>query len=123
LDARGAQDEGRLIRLTGEMHLLLAAQLGNPLIDRLLKGLEALTCLSILLYARRDTCACLPHEHSDIIDALAARDASRAGALMATHLDHVREELDLEEHPMPPQDLGTALGMNISSRFGRRTRP
>src|SRR5205807_2412001 len=80
--ARRAHDVAQLINLTGEFHLLLAAQLGNPLIDRLLKGLEALTCLSILSYSRRDTCACLPHEHTGILEALAKRDAADASRLM-----------------------------------------
>ena len=41
--ARAKGDEAALIRLTGEFHLILAGQLGNPLVDRVLRGLEALT--------------------------------------------------------------------------------
>jgi DNA-binding GntR family transcriptional regulator len=118
--ARQSQDEALLIRLTGEFHLLLAAQLGNPLVDRLLKGLEALTCLSILSYSRRDACACLPHEHTDILDAVAAGDAVKAGSLMATHLGHVRDDLDLEERAVPARDLGAALGLGVHPPVGRR---
>jgi DNA-binding GntR family transcriptional regulator len=113
--ARLARDEALLIRLTGEFHLLLAAQLANPLVDRLLKGLEALTCLSILSYARTGVCACLPHEHTDILLAVADRDAPRASKLMASHLTHVREELDLLER-RPVRDLGTALGLRPTGR-------
>ena len=118
--ARQAQDEALLIRYTGDFHLLLAAQLGNKLIDRLLRGLEALTCLSILSYARNDGCACLPHEHADILAALAAGDADLAGALMAEHLCHVRAELDLDERPAAKQDLGAAL--RLAPQPGRARR-
>jgi DNA-binding GntR family transcriptional regulator len=118
--ARQSRDEALLIRLTGEFHLLLAAQLANPLVDRLLKGLEALTCLSILSYSRRDACACLPHEHTDILDAVAAGDAGKAGSLMVTHLGHVRDDLDLEERVAAARDLGAALGLGTQAPAGRR---
>jgi DNA-binding GntR family transcriptional regulator len=68
-----------------------------------------MTCLSILLYARRDTCACLPHEHTGIVDAVAARTGPLASKLMAENLSHVRAELDLEERSAPRHDLMTAL--------------
>jgi DNA-binding GntR family transcriptional regulator len=112
--ARVARDEAMLIRHTGEFHLLLAAQLGNPFIDRLLKGLEALTCLSILSYSRRETSACLPHEHIEILEAIAAGNATLTSRLMAAHLGHVRAELDLDERPVGKLNLGEALGLGGS---------
>ena len=118
--ARHNRDEALLIRLTGEFHLLLAAQLGNKLIDRLLKGLEALTCLSILSYSKRDASACLPHEHIEILDAVAAGETVKVSTLMATHLDHVRNDLDLEERATPEHDLVAALGLGAHRPAKRR---
>lgn len=109
--ARSGEQNADLIRLTGEFHLLLAELLGNGLIHTLLTGLEAKTCLSILSYARPDNCACLPHEHRDILDAIADRDGDRARRHMALHLEHVRAELDLEERAPDVFDLTAALAV------------
>jgi DNA-binding GntR family transcriptional regulator len=109
--ARDKRDEADLIRLTGEFHLILAELLGNPLIERLLRGLEALTCLSILRYARSGSCACLPNEHGDILGAIEAGDPPEATRRMAQHLKHVRAELDLEDPVTRPVDLSAALGL------------
>jgi DNA-binding GntR family transcriptional regulator len=116
--ARAGAQNADLIRLTGEFHLLLAELLGNALIHDLLTGLEAKTCLSILSYARADSCACLPHEHRDILEAIAARDGDRAREHMALHLAHVRAELDLEERAPEVFDLSAALG--VPARRGPR---
>jgi DNA-binding GntR family transcriptional regulator len=111
--ARAGQDEAKLIRLTGEFHLVLAELFGNPLIDRLLKSLEALTCLSILSYARTGSCACLPNEHRDILHAIAAGDAAGVSTLMTEHLKHVRAEIDLDEAPAKVAGLSEALGFTV----------
>jgi DNA-binding GntR family transcriptional regulator len=118
--AREAGDEALLIRHTGDFHLLLAAQLANPMIDRLLKGLEALTCLSILSFSRGDTSACLPREHTGIVEAMDTGNAVLASQLMALHLDHVRAELDLEDRPAPSRDLIAAFGLAGPPRSTRR---
>jgi DNA-binding GntR family transcriptional regulator len=40
--------------------------------------------------------ACPYHEHSDLVDAIEARDAERAAALMVDHLQHVEAALDFQ---------------------------
>jgi DNA-binding GntR family transcriptional regulator len=108
--ASAAADEAALIRLTGEFHMMLAELLGNPLLDRTLRSLEALTCLSILSYTRAGSSACLPTEHEGILDAIAAGDAAAVSALMTDHLAHVRADLDLDERPTRESNLSEALG-------------
>jgi DNA-binding GntR family transcriptional regulator len=95
--ARQAGDEAALIRLSGEFHMLLAELHANPMIIRMLRELEALTCLAILHYAPTGHAACLMHEHSAILEALTSRDEDRAAELMQEHLTHVMAELNLEE--------------------------
>lgn len=116
--ARVAGDEAALIRRTGEFHLILAELLGNPHLDRLLRGLEALTCLSILSYARTASCACLPDEHYGILRAVAESDPDEAHRLMTVHLIHVRAELDLDDRPEATQALSDALGLTELHRPG-----
>ena len=123
--ARTGQDEATLIRATGEFHLLLAELLGNPLLDRLLRDLEALTCLSILSYARTESCACLPDEHRGILEAIATGDAEQAKVLMASHLENVRREMDLREPAKAAPSLSQALGLlgkGVGPRGGRGRR-
>ena len=46
----------------------------------------SLTCLVIALYDAPGMPACPHHEHAAIVDALEARDADKACALMVEHL-------------------------------------
>lgn len=86
---------GTLVRLTGEFHLLLAEIAGNKVLIRLMTGLQALTCLAILLYAEKDE-ACPPDEHSKIIKAIAAGDRDGTAACMLHRLEHVERDLQLD---------------------------
>jgi DNA-binding GntR family transcriptional regulator len=120
--ARSTGDDAALIRLTGEFHLIIADLVANPLVVRLLKGMEALTCLAILSYARTDSSACLPHEHTEILAAIAARDADRSRRLMLHHLEHVAAGLLLEELRPPAHDLSRVLGLGQPARAARAIR-
>jgi DNA-binding GntR family transcriptional regulator len=105
--ARAVADEARLIRLTGEFHLKLAALHGNRLLERTLREAEALMTLGILRYGRPSSAACLPGEHRSILLAIAKGDEDRAAREMTEHLRHIEAEMDLSE--AAPFDLGTAL--------------
>lgn len=107
--ARARSDRRALIRLTGEFHLLLATLAGNDVLQRMLRELEAMTCLVILLYDRPGATACLPNEHDTIIDAIEAGDARRAARAMREHLVHVEAGLDLAGRAASGADLTTAL--------------
>jgi DNA-binding GntR family transcriptional regulator len=93
--ARAANERRAIIRLSGEFHMLIADMAGNPYLAKSLRELATLTCLIIALYDSPTVPACLHNEHEDIVDAVAARDAKRAGTLMVTHLNHVERALDM----------------------------
>jgi DNA-binding GntR family transcriptional regulator len=114
--------EAELIRLTGVFHLLLAELHGNPLILRALRDLEALSCLAILHYAPVNAATCLLHEHAAIVEALAAGNSNHVAALMATHLDHVAEQLTVPAAAAPDWDLGRALATSPPAKPKRRTK-
>ncbi|WGD29220.1 GntR family transcriptional regulator [Ancylobacter sp. WKF20] len=109
--ARAAGDAGTLVRLTGQFHVAMAEEAGNPVFVRLLTELQALSSLSILLYARGDHSACPPSEHADIVAAIAAGDAELAARRMREHIAHVAEDLDLREPASRPTGLAQALGL------------
>lgn len=115
--ARAAGDRGALVRLTGEFHVALAQEAGNPVFVRLVTELQALSSLAILLYARGEHAACPPSEHGDILGAVERGDAEEAARLMRAHMGHVAAEMDLSEPADRPADLAQALGITPRARL------
>lgn len=95
--ARAANDKRSIIQLSGQFHQIIADMVGNAFLARTMRELETLTCLVIILYDAPNVPSCPYHEHSDLIDAIAAHDADRAVALMIEHLNHVEATLDLAQ--------------------------
>lgn len=108
-EARRANDRRSIIRLSGEFHQLIAEMAGNALIARTMREVESLTCLVIILYDSPNVPACPYHEHSDIIDAIAAHDPVEAERRMIEHLNHVEGALDLREEGAREVDLEAAF--------------
>jgi len=96
IDARRRDDKRAIVRLSGEFHTLLADQAGNAALARSMRELSMLTCLIIFLYDAPTATSCRADEHSEIIDAIARRDASRAERLMLEHLAHIEGSLKLD---------------------------
>jgi DNA-binding GntR family transcriptional regulator len=96
MDARRRDDKRAVIRLSGEFHSLAASLAGNSALARSMRELSVLTCLMIFLYDAPTATSCRADEHSDIIDAIAKRDAPRAERLMLEHLDHIEGSMKLE---------------------------
>lgn len=109
--ARTGGDRAALVRLTGEFHVVMAEIAGNPVFERLVTELQALSSLAILLYARGEHASCPPHEHAGIVAAIEARDAEEASRLMREHIAHVGMDMDLAEPAARPDGLADALGM------------
>ncbi len=94
--ARSANDKRAIIRLSGEFHQLIADIAGNRFLAKTMRELETLTCLVIILYDAPNVPACPYHEHTDLVDAIEARDEKRAAAFMVEHLRHVEAALNFE---------------------------
>jgi DNA-binding GntR family transcriptional regulator len=97
--ARAANDKRAIVRLSGEFHQLIADIAGNRYLAKTLRDLETLTCLVIILYDAPNMPACPYHEHSDLADAIEARDETRAAEQMVEHLRHVEASLNFERAP------------------------
>jgi DNA-binding GntR family transcriptional regulator len=95
LDARRRDDKRAVVRLSGEFHQLIAELAGNSALARSMRELSTLTCLIIFLYDAPTATSCRADEHSEIVDAIAKRDADRAERLMLAHLDHIEGSLNL----------------------------
>ncbi|SMG17857.1 transcriptional regulator, GntR family [Paraburkholderia susongensis] len=96
VDARQREDNRAVVRLSGEFHSLAAELAGNSALARSMRELSVLTCLMIVLYDAPTATSCRADEHSQIIDAIAKRDAARAERLMLEHLDHIQSSMKLE---------------------------
>jgi DNA-binding GntR family transcriptional regulator len=96
VDARRREDKRAVVRLSGEFHSLAAELAGNTALARSMRELSVLTCLMIFLYDAPTSTSCRPDEHSQIIEAIARRDVTRAEKLMLEHLDHIESGMKLE---------------------------
>lgn len=97
MDARRRDDKRAVIRLSGEFHSLAADLAGNTALARSMREMSVLTCLMIFLYDAPTTTSCRADEHSQIIDAIARRDAPRAERLMLQHLEHIEHSMKLDQ--------------------------
>ena len=93
--ARG--DRGAGIRLSGEFHLQLAVAARNAPLISFQRSLVSQTSLIIAQYETGNRTHCSYDEHSQLIDAIEARDATLAVNLMMHHMDHIDSKLNLDE--------------------------
>ncbi|WP_250467870.1 GntR family transcriptional regulator [Caballeronia sp. GAFFF2] len=108
-DARKRNDRRTAVRLSGEFHVLLAQLGGNRFIERTMRGLQMLTCLTILLYNAPTSEACPHDEHARLIDALEAGNVKLAQKLMVEHLAHIEATLRLHTAEEEEDDLEAIL--------------
>lgn len=93
--ARG--DRGAGIRLSGEFHLQLAVAARNAPLISFQRSLVSQTSLIIAQYETGNRTHCSYDEHSQLIDAIEARNAALAAELMMHHMDHIDSKLNLDE--------------------------
>lgn len=101
-EARGQQDHGRALRLSGELHLYLAEYCGNEFLAGFLRSLVSRCSLIIAQYEAADRHSCPPTEHGAILEAIGAGDEALAVKLMAAHIDHIEAKIDVREKTAPP---------------------
>jgi len=88
-NARAGGQTGKVIRLSGEFHRLLAELAGNPVLTAIIADLVWRTALALATHAGHEDTNCSPAEHPMIVAAIRTSDAARAVALMTEHLHHV----------------------------------
>ncbi|MBN9045016.1 MAG: GntR family transcriptional regulator [Rhizobiales bacterium] len=99
-----------IIKLCGGFHLLLAELTGSDFLFMTMRDLIARTSLITAVYRNTNRCFnCGSDEHAEIVEAILAKNVSRAVSLMAHHLEHVESELDLQEINDFSHDLRAAL--------------
>jgi DNA-binding GntR family transcriptional regulator len=98
-------DRAESVRLSGAFHLRLVDALGNAELSRFLRDLLSRSSVMVSVYEPASQSICAVDEHGAIVEALRARDLSRAIDLSRHHFLHVEQRLRLE----PPRDVTADL--------------
>ena len=83
-------------RLLADFHVVLARLMGNEVLAELIADLLSRSQLISLMYQSGHSAEESRHDHVEIVEALARRDARAAGRLMKQHIDSVERNLRLD---------------------------
>jgi DNA-binding GntR family transcriptional regulator len=119
-DSFSRGDRGAGIRLSGEFHLKLAEAAKNAPLISFQRSLVSQTSLIIAQYESGNRSHCSYDEHTQLIDAIEARDAKLAVDLMMHHMDHIDSKLNLDEESAS-DDLHAVFSHLLQSKKPGRT--
>ncbi len=109
LEASAADSGNRreAIRLSGEFHLELARQSGNPLFVRMLEELLPTSSMLMALYRAPGEPMCVAHSHQALLEVLNDRSSAGAATEMRRHLNEIERSLDrpLAHAPVAMRDV------------------
>lgn len=113
------KDRAESVRLSGAFHVHLVDALKNPELSRFLRELLSRSSVMVSVYEPASQSICAVDEHGAIVDALRARDVTRAIQLSRHHFHHVEQRLRLEP---PPEDHAVDLdAVFVPPVAGRRS--
>jgi DNA-binding GntR family transcriptional regulator len=103
-------DRAASVRLSGAFHIHLVDALRNPELSRFLRDLLSRSSVMVSVYEPATESICAVTEHGAIVDALRARDATRAIAVSREHFLHVESRLRVDAETAADQDLAAVFG-------------
>jgi DNA-binding GntR family transcriptional regulator len=103
-------DRRAILKLSGEFHLALAEAADNSILLELLRDLVSRSSLIIAVYQAPGASPCPPDAHRELTATLERRERA-AIKLMIQHLDHVVEDLKLEDRSEDRVDLRTVFAL------------
>jgi DNA-binding GntR family transcriptional regulator len=114
-------DRAASVRLSGAFHIHLVDALGNPELSRFLRDLLSRSSVMVSVYEPANESICAVDEHGAIVEALRARDVTRAIAVSRKHFLHVEGRLRLDSSEPANQDLTTVFDVTTPRRRKRRS--
>jgi len=93
------------IRLSGQFHNSLAVAANNDVMIRIVKDLVARSSLIIGMFGDSGISNCRDDEHAAIVQAMRRADGKLAAELMAAHLIHIKDHLNLDRPKGTVTDL------------------
>src|SRR6266702_7069274 len=109
-EAADRLDRAASVRLSGAFHVHLVDALANPELSRFLRDLLSRSSVMVSVYEPATESICAVDEHSAIVDALRARNVTRAIDVSREHFLHVEGRLRLEKEPSASEDLAAIFG-------------
>jgi DNA-binding GntR family transcriptional regulator len=94
--------------LLGDFHVRMAELMGNDVLAQILGELISRCALITLMYQSTNAAEHSAEEHSEILQAIIAKDEKLAVKLMDDHLRNVEEGLALDRK-VPSNDIAMAL--------------
>jgi DNA-binding GntR family transcriptional regulator len=88
------------IKLSGEFHFKIAEIAGNSQLIKFHRSLVPQTSLIIAQYEKPGITHCSFDEHLALIAVIKSKNVNAALALMASHLDHIENKLNLGSAPL-----------------------
>jgi DNA-binding GntR family transcriptional regulator len=107
--ALAADEQSRAIALSAAFHNSIAEIADQPILEAFVRELTSRSSLVVALYWRRRDAICERHAHHELVSAIAAGSAERAGDLMRSHLVDILSGLDLTQRPKRPGGLADLL--------------
>jgi DNA-binding GntR family transcriptional regulator len=107
--ALAADEQSRAIALSAAFHNSIAEIAAQPILEAFVRELTSRSSLVVALYWRRRDAICERHAHHELVDAIGAGAAERAGDLMRSHLVDILSGLDLRPRPRRPGGLSDLL--------------
>ena len=107
--ARESADRVEATRLAGQFHNVIASFSNNRVACRYVQELVDRSFLSIYLYQRVGSLMCVNEEHEELVKVLSKRNADAARRVMADHLRHIVDRLDLDTPGGQQPDLRQAF--------------
>lgn len=104
-EAHKANRRRDAIKLSGQFHVLLAEIAGNAVALRMVKELVTRTSLIIGIFGSPGVSNCRDEDHDSIFGAFRRKEGEVAARLMADHLRHIEEHLELSGPEEGPSDL------------------
>lgn len=107
--AHAAGDRQAAIRLSGQFHTSLAQVTGNSVLQQVVKDLVTRSSLIIGMFGATGVINCRDDEHAGLMQALRSGDQALAEKLMADHIAHIKEHVDLNKPIKASADLLTVF--------------
>jgi DNA-binding GntR family transcriptional regulator len=110
-------DRAESVKLSGAFHIHLVDALNNPELSRFLRDLLSRSSVIVSVYEPASQSICAVDEHGAIVEALRAKDITRAIGLSRHHFLRVEQRLRME----PPAENVDSLD-DVFAPPGKRTR-
>ncbi len=108
--ALAQDDRGRVLYLSGQLHVHIAKIAAHATIASFIETLIARSSLIVALYWKRESALCDCHAHDALVHAIEKKDGDAAESLMRSHLVDLHSALQLQRAPMTKMSLKEILG-------------